>query len=227
MSEGIGLLRPETLRHQVEHALRQGIMSGHFPPGSRLVERELCELLGVSRTSIREALRKLESEKLVSIVPHKGPVVAVVSKKEAAELYAIRALLEGYAAAEFARGANDDAIARLGECIRTLKASGGTADRTSILKAKAELYDVLLDNCGNSLAKEVLNGLYSRINLLRATSLMQANRLQASLKELDKLYRAIKARDPEAAAAAARIHVLNAETAAMRMLEAGEEGPNS
>jgi DNA-binding GntR family transcriptional regulator len=64
------------LRHQVEHVLRQAIMLGRFAPGARLIERELCETLGVSRTSIREALRRLEAERLVCIVPHKGPIVA-------------------------------------------------------------------------------------------------------------------------------------------------------
>src|SRR5712664_797102 len=100
MTPEMGLVRPQTLRHQVEHVLRQQIMSGRFAPGARLIERELCETLGVSRTSVREALRKLEAEKLVSSVPHKGPMVAVISRKEAAELYAIRGLMEGFAAGE-------------------------------------------------------------------------------------------------------------------------------
>jgi len=89
-----------------------------------------------------------------------------------------------------------------------------------VLKAKTDLYDVLLDNCGNGLIKEMLTSLYSRVNLLRATSLMHPDRLPASLKEIDKLYKALKARNAEAAEAAARLHVANAEKAAMRMLEA-------
>src|ERR1700722_20278478 len=84
----IRLVRPETLRHQVEHVIRQAIMSGRFAPGARLIERELCESLGVSRTSVREALRRLKADKLVCSVPHKGPTVAVISKQEASELYA-------------------------------------------------------------------------------------------------------------------------------------------
>ncbi|MFL9875862.1 GntR family transcriptional regulator [Paraburkholderia megapolitana] len=215
----IELLRPETLRHQVEHALRQAIMSGRFAPGARLVERELCETLGVSRTSVREALRRLEAEKLVRIVPHKGPIVTVISRKEATELYAIRGLLEGFAAAEFARRADDTMIARFGELVQTLRARALAGDQDGVLKTKADLYDAMLDNCGNALAKEILHSLYSRVNLLRATSLMQPDRLPASLREIDKLYKAIKARNPEAAEIAARTHVVNAEKAAMRMLE--------
>jgi DNA-binding GntR family transcriptional regulator len=219
MSAEIGVIRPETLRHQVENVLRQAIMTGRFAPGARLVERELCETLGVSRTSVREALRKLEAEKLVRSVPHKGPVVAVMSKQEASELYALRALLEGFAAHEFARLADDRAIARFGEVAKELRTEATARNQAGVLRAKTALYDVLLDNCGNSLIKEFLTSLYSRVNLLRATSLMHPERLPASLREIDKLYKALKARDGEAAQQAARVHVQNAEKAAMRMLD--------
>lgn len=214
-----GLLRRETLRHQIENALRQAIMSGRYPPGTRLIEREVCETFGVSRTSVREALRRLEAEKLVRNVPNKGPIVATISKTEAAELYAMRALLEGYAAGAFARHASDQAIARFGEVAKTLRAVALSGEKASVLMAKTKLYDIMLDNCGNSLIKEVLMSLYSRINLLRATSLMHPDRLPTSLKEIDRVYKAFKARDAEAAEAAMRTHVVNAEKAAMRMLE--------
>lgn len=219
MTAEMGLVRPETLRHQVENALRQAIVSGRFAPGARLIERELCETLGVSRTSVREALRRLEAEKLVRSVPHKGPVVAIMSKQEATQLYAIRALLEGFAAEAFARIADDEAIAQFGEKAKVLRMQALANDQAGVLKAKTELYDVLLDNCGNALIKEILTSLYSRVNLLRATSLMHPDRLPASLREIDKLFKALKARDAEGAGAAARLHVANAEKAAMRMLD--------
>jgi DNA-binding GntR family transcriptional regulator len=215
----MGLVRPETLRHQVENVIRQAIMSGRFAPGARLIERELCETLGVSRTSVREALRRLEAEKLVRSVPHKGPVVAIMSKQDAADLYAISGLLEGFAAGEFARIADDAAIAQFGEKAKALRVQALAQDQAGVLKAKTELYDVLLDNCGNGLVKEILTSLYSRVNLLRATSLMHPDRLPTSLREIDKLFKALKARDASAAEAAARLHASNAEKAAMRMLD--------
>ena len=92
-----------------------------------------------------------------------------------------------------------------------------------MLKAKTALYDVLLDNCGNALVKEILNSLYSRVNLLRATSLMHPDRLPSSLREIDKLYKALKARDADEAQELARLHVANAEKAAMRMLGENED----
>ena len=223
MSEEMSVLRPETLRHQVENVLRQAIMSGRFAPGARLIERELCETLGVSRTSVREALRRLEAEKLVRSVPHKGPVVAVISRQEASELYALRGLLEGFAAYEFAKIASDAAIASFGEAAKELRAHAIAQNQAGVLKAKTDLYDILLDNCGNALIKEVLTSLYSRVNLLRATSLMHPDRLPSSLREIDRLYKALKAHDPDAAREAATLHVANAEKAAMRMLDDSED----
>ncbi|GAB7543108.1 GntR family transcriptional regulator [Cupriavidus sp. 8B] len=226
MSAEIGILQAETLRSQVEKALRDAIMGGTFPPGSRLVERDLCERLGVSRTSVREALRKLEAEKLVRNVPHKGPVVAVISASEAAELYAIRGLLEGFAAREFARLADSSAIVSFGAAVKELRVQALAQNKEGVLRAKTQLYDVLLDHCGNSLIKEALIGLYSRINLLRTTSLMHPDRLPASLREIEKLHKLIKARDEDGAELAARTHVANARDAALRVLaEASADAP--
>ena len=94
MSGVIGLVRAETLRSQIENTLRDAITTGTLAPGARLVERDLCERMGVSRTSVREALRRLEAEKLVQILPHKGPIVATMTKQKASEVY-LAVLFEG------------------------------------------------------------------------------------------------------------------------------------
>src|SRR3990170_1902174 len=93
---------PTPLRKQVVERLREAIIEGHLKPGERLRERELCELLGVSRTSLREGLVELEAEGLINNVPNRGPVVAMVSIKAAEEIYQLRAVLEGLAARLFA-----------------------------------------------------------------------------------------------------------------------------
>jgi DNA-binding GntR family transcriptional regulator len=164
-------------------------------------------------------LRKLEAEKLIQMVPHKGPEVATISIQEANDLYALRGLLEGYAAREFARLADDAALQRFGEAVKELRVKALAQDRDGVLLAKTHLYNILLEKCGNVLIKDVLTGLYTRINLLRATSLMQPDRLPASLREIDKLHKLLKARDEQGAEEAARTHVANAQRAALRMLE--------
>ncbi|MFM0047159.1 GntR family transcriptional regulator [Paraburkholderia sediminicola] len=223
MSTEMELIRPETLRNQVENSLREAIMTGRLRPGERLVERDLCERLGVSRTSVREALRRLEAEKLVTITPHKGPTVTAISADEVSDLYALRGLLEGFAARQFACVADERAIAAFGLAAKELKTQAASRDRDGVLKAKSRLYGILLNNCGNALISEMLNGLYSRINLLRATSLMEPDRLSKSLKEIDVLYRALKVHDADAAEKAARTHVENAHLAALRILALMQE----
>src|SRR5580700_12350536 len=101
------------LRRQVLDELRQSIIAGRLRPGARLVERELIAMMGVSRTVIREALRQLESEGLVAIVPNKGPIVRTLTVEEARDIYAIRAVLEGLAARLFTEQADQTQISRL------------------------------------------------------------------------------------------------------------------
>jgi DNA-binding GntR family transcriptional regulator len=212
------LRKPDSLRSHVENFLREAIMNGRFKPGERLRERELCELLDVSRPSLREALRKLEAEKLIKTVMHRGPVVASITPAEAADLYAIRALMESYAVHEFARLASDDAVEQLGQAVQQLHVEAAGGDRKQLLAAKARFYDVILDGCGNQLIREMLLGLLSRINLLRSTSFSRPDRLAESLQEIDHLFALIKARDASGAQEAARLHIINAEKAAMAVL---------
>ena len=214
--------RPEILRGQVEGFLREAIMNGRFAPGDRLVERELCEMLKVSRPPLREALRRLEAEKLVVIVPHKGPVVASLDIREAKELYALRALLEGFAAQEFARLASNEQIEALERAVKDLNAQAKNPDRRALLDSKSKIYDVLLGGSGNRLISEVLQGLLFRINLLRATSFSRPERLAESLAEIDELVARIKARDGEGAKEIAQQHIKNAEAAALGMLDTAD-----
>jgi DNA-binding GntR family transcriptional regulator len=121
---------------------------------------------------------------------------------------------------------SDNAIERFGEAPKALRARAQEQDQQGVLAAKTALYDVLLDNCGNTLVKELLTSLYSRVNLLQTTSLMHPDRLPASLREINDLYKKLKRRDADAAQAAARLHVANAELAAMRMLDQTAQAEN-
>lgn len=212
------LQKPDSLRSHVEKFLREAIMEGRFKAGERLVERELCEMLQVSRPPLREALRKLEAEKLIVTVMHRGPVVAAISEPEARELYAMRALLEGFAVQEFTRRADDALIAKLGEAVQGLHTAAKDGERKNLLAAKTQMYNVILEGCGNSIVRETLLSLLSRINLLRATSFSGPDRLIQSLREIDSLFERIKARDAIGAQQAAHQHIVNAEAAALAVL---------
>ncbi len=215
--------KPATLRTRVEEFLRASIMDGRIKGGERLRELELCEQLGISRSTLREALRTLEAERLISIEPHRGPTVVRITEKAARDLYALRALLEGYAAHQFARLADDADIERLRKAVDALHRQSKGSNKAALLAAKRDFYDVLLSGCDNDLVKDMLPGLLSRINLLRATSFARSDRLPESLAEIDHLFERIRARDPQGAQEAARSHIVNAERTALEVLRRQQE----
>jgi DNA-binding GntR family transcriptional regulator len=205
-----------TLRLRVEEKLRSAIAAGHFPPGARLIERELCAMLGVGRTSVREALRQLEAEGLIVSTPHRGPQVASVSPEEARQIYDVRALLEGFAGRGSALHATDEQIAKLKSTAKELEKAQG--HEGGLLKAKTNFYDALFDSCGNEVVRQLLRTLHNRITLLRSTSMVQPGRLPKSLAEIRQIVDRIAARDPDGAAEACTTHVRNAGEIAVAVL---------
>jgi len=213
-----------TLRLLVENKLRSAIAAGHFKPGQRLIERELCEQIGVGRTSIREALRQLEAEGLVTTIPHRGPEVSSITYDEARQLYQVRALLEGFAGRAFAENGSEDDIAELGEAVeRFAAAAADSNDRSALIEAKSHFYAVLMDGAGNMFVKQMLTLLHNRITLLRVTSMTQPGRLSGSVAELSEIYDAIRARDGERACAACQRHIETAAQVALTVLKASDE----
>jgi DNA-binding GntR family transcriptional regulator len=212
------------LRHSVVESIRNAIATGRFAAGERLTEKDLCEMIGVSRTLVREALRQLESEGLIHVVPHRGPVVARVSVEQAEQIYQVRRELEGLASELFAEHASEEDQAELKKALKRLKASITGADAVERLAAKNEFYACLLRGCGNVELGQVLGQLNSRVTLLRATSLQQKGRLRQSVLELTALVKALVERDAPAARSAARLHVSNAAEAALNVLRAQQAG---
>ena len=223
MSADLKIVRFDPLRVQTENQLRSAITSGVLLPGQKLIERDLCEKLGVSRPSLREALRRLEAEKLIVNIPHRGPMVATVSVEEARDLYAVRRLLEGHAAAECASHANTEQIRELKQAVDELSLAISDQSHSDILKAKQHFYAALLDGCGNTLVAEILSGLLSRISLLRSTSLLLDSRLPASLREIKAIFNAISKHDALSAQRLAETHVAHAELAALAILKSPSE----
>lgn len=208
-----------TVRAMVAQKLREAIMSGTLKPGQRLVERELCEMMGVSRPSIREALRLLEADGLVNTVPHRGPVVSTISHEEAKQLYAARAVLEGFAGRECARMRDPDVVHRIGDALTRLKAAAAKQDLVGCLEAKTDFYGALIGGCRNSFVERMLKPLHDRITLLRITSMSQPKRITKSLREVTAIWRAIQSGDEELAERCCVDHVKAAAIAALDMIE--------
>lgn len=210
-----------TLRHSVTESIRNAIALGRFKPGERLPERGLCEMTGVSRTLVREALRQLESEGLIVVLPHRGPIVARITPAQAEGIYQVRVELEGLASQLFAERASEAQRQALKEAYEQLGKAFDDSDPIVRLNAKNQFYECLIEGSGNEALGTTLRMLNSRITLLRATSLQAPGREKASLAELGELLTAIQARDGKAAREAGIRHVRNAAAAAIALLGEG------
>jgi DNA-binding GntR family transcriptional regulator len=212
--------QPATLRLIVEGRLRMAISAGDFKPGQRLIERELCELTGVGRTSIREALRQLEAEGLITNIPHRGPTVSTISSEEARQLYALRGLLEGYAGRCCAERRSPQSCAALAEAVSQFEHATRPRNQQKLIEAKSRFYELLMDGSGNVFIKQVLTVLHNRITLLRLTSMTQPGRLKRSTAEIREILAAVEAGDGDRAEIACKIHVENAAAVALAYLDA-------
>lgn len=206
------------VRAQVVANLRAAILSGQLRPGERLVETTLSEALQVSRTSLREALRQLEAERLVTITPFKGPTVAVMTPDDAEQIYEVRALLEGHAAELFAGRATGEQLAAMKAALLGFKAAVAAGDAAARIATTDQFFDVLLQGCGNRVIAEVLEGLHARVNFLRARSMSTPDRARQSLKEMQAMLAAFRARQADDAARATRLHVRRARDVAIKVL---------
>ena len=210
-----------TVRGQTVEVLRLAIVSGRFRPGQHLVERELCRLLGVGRTSVREAVRQMEAEGLLTSVPHRGIEVSRITPEEAEQLYALRALLEGYSGRRCAQNATPDfmdAFDRAVEAFAVVAHQNGSAE---MIEAKAAIYELLMSGSGNSFVRQTLTSMHNRINLLRFTSMAQPGRPERSVAEIREIARAIRARDPDRAERACRRHIEEAAKVAIDCMKSG------
>ncbi|MEE2062160.1 GntR family transcriptional regulator [Rhodococcus artemisiae] len=217
------------LRQQVLHAMRDQILNGALRPGQRLRENVLCEQYGVSRTVIREVLRQLESEHLITVLPNRGPIVTVLSEEDIESIYQVRRALEGLAGELFALNANDaQAIALLGHIVDMEQTYlHGTVESREV--SKRRFYELLLAGAGNAVLAVSLSGIHSRIAIFRRAAFLDDDRVQSSMRELRSVVvAAAERRDPKAARAACERHIqLAGELAVVeysgRMAEAMEQ----
>ncbi|OLS99739.1 GntR family transcriptional regulator [Pseudonocardia sp. CNS-004] len=213
------------LREQVVTLVRDAILGFRLKPGQRLVERELVEQLGISRPTVREVLRQLAVEGLVTVVPQRGAVVTALSRDDAADLYEMRASLEALAVRRFVQRATPEHVAELRAAVDEIERTARAAEPQDQLQAKDHFYDVLFRGCGSPPLQQTVAGLQARVRLLRATSLSEPGRPQEAAAELRAVVDAVEAGDAEAAATACARHVDNAARTALSRLRDPEETP--
>jgi DNA-binding GntR family transcriptional regulator len=204
-----------SLRSRIIDALRRAIETGVLAPGARLVERELCEQLKVSRTSLREALGELQAEGILAYSPTRRLSVSVISPADAENAYRIRGTLEALVVEQFIEKASEDDVAALNQEGERLKAAYRSGDVDRMLVAKRAFYDRICTGAQNAIAFDIINRLVLRTSGLRRHSLMRSERQQQSIKEIDLLLDAIARRDSEAARRAALQNVANSARSAL------------
>lgn len=216
--------RPKTtLRELALEKMRNAILDARFQPGDRLVERTLCEELGVSRTVVREVLRHLETEGLVDNLPNQGPIVAVLDLKTATEIYEIRGLLEGEAASACARLADALAIGELDALIDSIQQAFHEQDYRAVRALTTAFYQRMFTAGRKHVAWEIVQSLTARINRLRALTIASDDRGSQAVQEMRQILAAIRAQDAVAAHRAALAHVSRVAEIAMKLLADGQD----
>ena len=215
---------PQTLRDIVQDRMRTAIIEGHFAPGERLVERPLCEQLGVSRTVVRETIRYLEAEGLVDIIPNRGPIVAMLDWHQAKQIYDIRRQLEGSAVAACAENHNAAFAKKLTSALHGIEATLGDTTWSDLLHATTHFYEVIFEQADHTIAWEVVQRLNGRISRLRALTLAAKDRTRSGISHMTAIHDAILSQDPAAARHAVHDHIDDASATAKRFLNTQDEG---
>jgi len=211
----------QSLRMLTVDTLRRALLRMYFQPGDRLVERELCELTGVSRTSIREALRHLETEGLIENIPHRGPSVATLNKSDALELFEVRSALEPMAARLFILRASEDDLLALETKLTGYQQAAQENNTDAMIASIADVYDQLFDNCGNATAAKIIRTLHVRVAFSRAITYQRQTKADVHklVANSGAILRAVKQRNADALAKACLDRVRISKDIAIKVLD--------
>jgi DNA-binding GntR family transcriptional regulator len=198
------------LREIVFETMREAIINGDLAPGERLMEVQLAEEMGVSRTPVREAIRKLELEGFVAMIPRKGAYVADYSIKDITDVFEIRAALESLAAGLACERITDDELDELQVLVVRVAAIKDN-DLEELVKVDTEFHDRIYKASRNSRLEQMISNLREQIQRFRSTSLASPGRIKDTLEEHKGIIDAIADRNITLAQKLASEHVENAE----------------
>jgi len=217
MSNMLKVDRPKTLKENALESLRDAITSDVFKPGERLVERNLCESMGVSRTVVRECIRHLESERLIVGIPNAGFVVATISGDEVKEIYDIRIMLECSAVRSCALNADEAVVKELHQLREKIANCLQNEDIMQALKLTTEFYKLIFTTGGKHVACVLVERLNARISRLRALTLSSAGRKTKGPDNLLNIINAIEQKDTDRAEEICKKHLTEAAEIASKL----------
>lgn len=199
------------LREIVFSTMRLAIIEGDFKPGQRLMEVQLAEQMGVSRTPVREAIRKLELEGLVVMVPRKGAYVAGLSSEDIKEVVEIRAVLEGFAAKKASQNSTTSDIERLEAILKSFEEAVKENNIVDLINYDTDFHDVIYKTAKNSKLIQMLNGLREQVQRYRVAYFTQIHDIQKLLQEHRSMLDAIIAKDGNLAREISEKHIATTE----------------
>lgn len=213
----------QPLREVVCETLRDAVRRGILQPGERLMEIQLAEDLGVSRTPVREAIRKLEMEGYVIMMPRRGTYVADLSIRDINEVFEIRTSLESLASGLAAERINEDELEKLQRLLVEIGAYIKSEDMESIVRTDTEFHDLLYQASRNTRLVGIISNLREQLTRFRTTSMSFPGRLKATLEEHRKIVEAIAQGDEKAARKAAEHHMEKSEQTLLASMKAKEK----
>lgn len=210
------------LRDVVFNTLRQAILKGELEPGERLMEIQLAKRLGVSRTPIREAIRKLELEGLVVMVPRKGAEVAKITQKDLSDVLEVRKALEVLAVQIACERMTKEQLGELKSVLEEFKESIKTKEPTIIAEIDMKFHDVIFMSTDNHRLIQILNNLREQMYRYRMEYIKDEKKHSVLIKEHEEIIKSIEEKDKERAAKAITGHIDNQEVTIINAINANE-----
>ena len=211
------------LRDVVFKTLRQAILKGELEPGERLMEIQLAERLGVSRTPIREAIRKLELEGLVLMIPRRGAEVAKISEKNLRDVLEVRRSLEELAIDLACQRIQEEELETLREAQKEFAAAVAAGDAMEIAQTDEKFHEIIYSGTGNQKLMQILSNLREQMYRYRLEYIKDANKRQILLVEHEQILKALSLRHVQEAKLAVREHIDNQEITVLKNLKEQEE----
>lgn len=207
------------LREVIFNTLREAIIVGELRPGERLMEVQLAEKMGVSRTPVREAIRKLELEGLVSMLPRKGAHVAELSVKDIIDVLEVRASLDGLASALSASRITDEELKELRHIYNQFLSYSEKDNLQGIIKKDVEFHEVIYRSSRNEKLIQISNNLREQVQRFRVIYLKDSSSSKDVAREHQDILDAIAARDPDAAQRVAQKHIRSQQDTIIKSLK--------
>ena len=211
------------LRDVVFNTLRQAILKGELKPGERLMEIALAERLGVSRTPIREAMRKLELEGLVVMIPRRGAQVANITEKDLNDVLEVRIALENMAIEKACQNMTEDGMSKLWMAAKTFERTTAEGDLVKMAEADVAFHEIIYQASDNRRLIQVLNNLREQIYRYRVEYLKEEETRNLLVREHEEMTKAIRERDVKNAQRIAYQHIENQRMGIIRSIQTEKE----